>query len=387
MLSWIDIQKQIERYIERRAQREEEFHRALQKSLQLFRGELSENWIYWRERAANGAYPFLVPGFDEPPACAHPVDPAPSPAILLASDGSQIFPSRHEIAPVALINVSRIRIDYKNFENPPLMESRSSLLLREDFDGLADSEREISFTDLISDKRTLDEMSALADMAEEARSRVVRESQTPLLALTDGSLILWRLAGREFQSYERKIIKRYTESMARLQKADIPLAGYISQPASREAANLLRMIREERCSAETGSEPEPMLTDAVLFSHLLKEGQRSVLFHSRSKILNEYGEQRISSFYLNTGSEIARIEIPQWTAAHREWVDGCAAQCLFQSRLGGGYPIILSEAHECAVVRSADREAFYALLERNLVGQKMRVRYSAKELRKRASIL
>jgi len=175
--------------------------------------------------------------------------------------------------------------------------------------------------------------------------------------------------------------------MARMQKAGVPLAGYISQPASREAANLLRLIHDERCASEPSAELEPTLTDAVLFSHLLKEGQRSTLFHSRSKILNEYGEQRITAFYLHTGSEIARVEIPQWTAANGEWVDGAAAQCLFQSRLGGGYPIILSEAHECAVVRGADRDAFYALLERNLVSQKMRARYSAKELRKRASIL
>ena len=33
---------------------------------------------------------------------------------------------------------------------------------------------------------------------------------------------------------------------------------------------------------------------------------------------------------------------------------------------GKGYPMVLSEAHEAAVVRGADRSMFYALIERVL---------------------
>jgi len=394
MISWVLLQEQIERYAENRLQTEREF-RALKKHyLRLFHGELSPNWEQWKERAAVTDTSHLIPDFDEPPDKKYSVDDSPFPSILIATDGSQIFPSRHEIAPVALINISRIRIDYANYQEEPLLDSVPTLFMQEDFNEWLEREREISFEELVSDRRTLDELSVLASLAQNAIQNEGKNSTIPILALTDGSLVLWRLAGRSQQRYEKAILERYLDSLNQFQASGVPVAGYISNSGSREVAQLIRMV-EERQEYATPPEPlvwnaqteSPLITDTVIFASFLKEGERSTLFHSRSKILLQYGRHGVSFFYLHVGDEIAKIEVPQWVARDRQWVDQVAADCLRQARLGGGYPIVLAEAHEQAVIRKEDRAAFYLLLEECFLQKGLSARLSPKELRKRVSIL
>jgi NurA-like 5'-3' nuclease len=59
-----------------------------------------------------------------------------------------------------------------------------------------------------------------------------------------------------------------------------------------------------------------------------------------------------------------------------------AARVLDQCEKGRGYPVALSEAHEQAVVRAADRRAFEELVRRQDVS-----RPTAKLMRKRMSVL
>jgi hypothetical protein len=81
-----------------------------------------------------------------------------------------------------------------------------------------------------------------------------------------------------------------------------------------------------------------------------------------------YGpEHWIAFFYLNVGAEVVRVEIPAWAARRPELVGLVHALCLDQARKGRGYPVALAEAHECAIVRGADRAAFLNLLNRHLV--------------------
>ena len=156
MLPWLEIQNQIERYVERRKESEADFFKLRDSYLSLLQGELSENWELWKQRIAETKELHLVPDFDEAPCIKYPVDPSPPAAVVTATDGSQIFPSRHEIAPMALIHVSRIRIDYVNYRNPPLMESVPWILLREDFDDVVEGNREPTFEELVSDRRALE---------------------------------------------------------------------------------------------------------------------------------------------------------------------------------------------------------------------------------------
>jgi NurA-like 5'-3' nuclease len=100
-------------------------------------------------------------------------------------------------------------------------------------------------------------------------------------------------------------------------------------------------------------------------------------------VLRHYGaEAAIEFVYLNVGDEVARVEVPAWVGdnpalldlVHATVVDGCAR--------GWGYPPALSEAHEQAVIRGSEREAFLrmAMEALNVEGQPAMV--SAKGLSK-----
>ena len=68
-------------------------------------------------------------------------------------------------------------------------------------------------------------------------------------------------------------------------------------------------------------------------------------------------------FYVNVGDEIARVETTQWVADDPGALDLLHAAVLDQCAKGRGYPLALQEAHERAVVKAADRRAFWALVE------------------------
>ena len=67
--------------------------------------------------------------------------------------------------------------------------------------------------------------------------------------------------------------------------------------------------------------------------------------------------------YLGTEHEVARLEFPLWV-----WEDGLLDRALsitlHQCKLGQGYPISLSRAHQFAALHNADREGYFYLLER-----------------------
>jgi NurA-like 5'-3' nuclease len=99
--------------------------------------------------------------------------------------------------------------------------------------------------------------------------------------------------------------------------------------------------------------------------------------------LDAYDRHRIQFFYLNVGSEIVRIEIPQWVAQDGELIDLVHAMAYSQAQKGGGYPIALAEAHQQAVVRGSEREMFYEMVTTVLVRRGMRAAISPKNMRKR----
>ena len=92
-------------------------------------------------------------------------------------------------------------------------------------------------------------------------------------------------------------------------------------------------------------------------------------------------------FYVNVGEEIGRVEVPKWVASDPVLLDLTHTLVIDNARRGGGYPVALQEAHEQAVVTSADREAFSAMVERFLEGQQLPVYTSQKQRSKRQRYL
>jgi hypothetical protein len=129
------------------------------------------------------------------------------------------------------------------------------------------------------------------------------------------------------------------------------------------------------------------LRDAAFWASLLKPGQRSPLYRSSARILDLYGDHRVYFCYLHVGTEVARIEIPQWVAENSALLAQSLSLTLGQVHKGFGYPVALAEAHNLAVVRGGDRARFFALLEQQMIRVGLRnVGTSYKEARKRGSI-
>ena len=338
--------------------------------------------------------------------CAEPVEmlsqiqaiePIVTPHIVLATDGSQIAPSRHEIAYCYLINIGRVAIHY-NSGIYPLLDNIPEVFYKTE-DLYKARQWGIQTEQWMTFKRTVAENVALANLAMETRSQILTNvHELPMLAFTDGALIHWEFddipAGARSQ-----LLPNILAAWDKLKEQKIPLAGYISAPRAAEATNFLRLqlcpFEQPDCTTHCGSKPldfapcsqlQP-LRDGSLWNRLLKVGECSPLWKSHVKILQEYGEHQIYFCYLHVGTEIARIEMPAWTALDLELRSQALTIILAQVQKGYGYPVALAEAHNQAVVTISDRRRFFAILEQQMVKSGLRnVTTSYKESRKRSSI-
>jgi hypothetical protein len=246
---------------------------------------------------------------------------------------------------------------------------------------------------LLGIKRGVDECYHLARLTAE----LPEDSQS--LALVDGSLILWPLEPYADFVKEALLDKGFLSYLSEIKRLNlsecrVALASYISFPRSTDVVNVLRLALCPHHPADCDrycSSGEKRACDAVagvrdreLFSGLLEPGERSALFITPSKIVEQYyGEHRVYFFYLRVDDEIARVEIPQWVAAEERLLGLTHSLLLDQCRRGQGYPVALSEAHEQAVVTAADRESFWQLVDSLLVDEQLPSVCSAKSWSKR----
>ena len=152
-----------------------------------------------------------------------------------------------------------------------------------------------------------------------------------------------------------------------------------------EAQHLLDLDGDSELPAPIPCEPIAGVTDDMLYARKLKRGERSGVFRSASKILEDYGPHRICFFYVHTGWEIGRVEIPEWVAKDRDLLDLVHATVVDQVDKGRGYPVVLSESHERAIVRGADRDIFLKFLKDSFVKNKVKTEQSLKQLKKMAA--
>ena len=89
--------------------------------------------------------------------------------------------------------------------------------------------------------------------------------------------------------------------------------------------------------------------------------QSSHLVAARFALGLTVGEQWNHFYYLNGGSEIARVEVPYGLAEDTEMLALSHAMLVKQCQLGFGYPVAIAQAHEQAVITGHDREEFRRL--------------------------
>jgi hypothetical protein len=316
-----------------------------------------------------------------------PAPERPATVTVVAADGSQIFPNRHVEPPCFLINVGRVAFQLGTLE-PPVLESIPRFYYRqEDLRDLLDDRFETVSVEIVSALRDEQELEALLELAVTAQ-----QEGRPLVALLDGTLIRWMIRRLHQRDLEEQLIGRYVRLLERFQEAQIPLASYISRPGGAEVVNLLRVVRGECASSPPAISLEGLL-DRLLFGRLLQPGERSGIFLSGSHIQQAYARpHQIAYIYLAVPGpydtmEIARVEFPQWVAQRADWLDLIHAVLLKECEKGQGYPMALAEAHERAIIRGADREAFYEFIGRQLGQDGMMLESSRKQMSKRRPVL
>jgi hypothetical protein len=324
----------------------------------------------------------------------YPLPPIPTDFIVLATDGSHIDVDRHRSTRCYLINIGSVLLSYGS--KPDAALSSSPRLYSDDKD-LAITppgggrEQPIE-GNILGAKRSIAECQQLAELA----AGLPGDSTT--LALLDGTLILWGL--EPYPDFVTDVLlhgglMKCLDAMRKLNKdRRLALASYISFPRSTDVVNVLRVVlcpddtpdcdkqcppgKERDCDSVAG------VRDRDLFMNLLERGERSALFLSPSKIVKEhYGEHRVYFFYLRVDDEIARVEIPQWVAESETLLNLTHSLILDQCQRGRGYPVVLSEAHEQAVVTGMDRENFWELVESTMVDEHLPTSTSGKSLSKR----
>jgi hypothetical protein len=331
----------------------------------------------------------------------------PAQQTVLATDGSQIAPSHHEIAYCYLINVGRVMIHYgQNLH--PLLDSIPEVFYQQE-DLYISRQWGISTEEWLGYRRAVSEATVLAELGcnwvdppfgfniEEPLSRRAGKPPIPTLAMVDGSLVYWFLEQLPTDAREQ-ILNPILAAWEQLRVAGIPIVGYLSSSRSIDNLNLLRLLvcpnEVPDCPTHCGDATRlpcqqfEGVRDTTLWNTQLSPGQRSCWWQSTAKILDWYDDRhKIYFCYLHVGTEIARVEVPAWVAQDETLAGVALSLIIAQVNKGYGYPVALAEAHNQAVVRGADRSSFFALLEQELVKTGLKnVGTSYKETRKRGSI-
>lgn len=308
------------------------------------------------------------------------------PYAVVATDGSQLTPSHHEIALCCVLNVGRVRLHYGPGARA-VLEARPRLYHREDelfprVEGRLVRMEEAAFGAL----RGLLEWQHLVELAEDA----VATGQ-PVVAFVDGPLVAYGMEALP-EPLKRQVSEGRATALARLRALSVPVAGYISQSRSQEVVNFLRLVacpfEAPNCAACPAEAPpcgqaHTPLNDRTLWEALLNPGERSPLFDAPPPAGLARDEAPFAFFYLHVGAEAARLEVPTWVAEQPDWLARVQALAHDQACKGGGYPVALQEAHHLAVVTGEERKQFFAWLGRRLQQAGLRPALSPKERRKR----
>ena len=295
---------------------------------------------------------------------------------VVAIDGSQVYPDRHRGVACFLINIGTVCLMYGQSSACELKSIPYVFLPDQtDFPGDAFSAEYVD-----SKRQELEFLSGLEKVLELQKTYTNKK----FVLLLDGSLIFWHLDsyGVETKNY---FLSKYINLLEQMRQSKIIVASYISMPKSKELINLIKL---DLCNFDPNKYDSSCsvdhLVDATIVGSYLPDGKRSSVFKNNSTISKSYPESLVPHFfYLNVGDEIVRVEIPAWIAQEKNLVNQIASACLDQSIKGGGYPVCLAESHEQAVVKGADRDFFFQVVDTLGIGKKRKIIYSQKSLKKK----
>ncbi len=279
-----------------------------------------------------------------------PPPESPLNAVLIAADGSQIFPSRHKPILYYLINIGVIVMEMGTGKSPEIFV---------DTDLHYDDDNEIATP-------TESQIALRRDLAERKKMLEICENYTgDIITITDGQLELWGAADNEnLREFEKSIID-YLDTLRAFREKEIITAGYVDKPVANWLVRLLEIteISENELKNLRQFFPLRGVTDLWIFSQILGKHERSAVFAFQAKTAEKYkNDLSLHFFYLNIGDAkhpvIARVDIPRWVAQNETKLNLLHLSLIEQSRIMGNkpFPYLLHRAHEVAVVSFKEQD-------------------------------
>jgi len=336
---------------------------------------IADQTFLYKVRQVDNA-PWPVPLWQDDLGKITDIEKISFPYVALSVDGSQIYPDRHNILSCFLINTGSVVLPYA------LENKRVQLFSDPTVFAGVDEHQQPFTTDGVNCKRQELELRAGFELGKRIKHEY-GEDVTSLL-LFDGSLIFWHLSSKEIEVRDQ-FLNAYLTLLDELYHEKIAVCWYISMPKSKELMSLVRLYlcNFDVSHKELYESVDSVIDSGIMYS-VLEPYTRSIVFSNHSSISSYYpAHVRPFFFYVHTGNEIGRVEIPAWIAQDECAVDKVAQIVIDQCIKGGGYPVALAEAHEQAVVKGPDREFFYHFLQKMGMERKHAQSISRKSLKKR----
>lgn len=266
-------------------------------------------------------------------------------------DGSQIYPDRHEGSAVGVIHTAVVKLAYgKNSK----VEIATAIEL------VVPQEEQLEASDI-------DALRLLYEL-KHVYSCVIENK--PDLVLFDGSLLYWNVE-KLSEKLSEEYLGAYLDIVYKLYQQQVPVAGFVSLPNNRELVKVIETAAEQPF-ANTRDRHLPIVSPQL---HV---------FISNHDLAKLYPPALRPCFvYFETGAEIARLEVPYWIVEQASLLERVVAIVYNQVRKGAGYPVVLAESHQAAVITAREREQFYLLLQQIALPSQQSIVSSRKLQRKR----
>ncbi|MDQ1301036.1 MAG: NurA protein, partial [Chloroflexota bacterium] len=256
-------------------------------------------------------------------------------AILIAADGSQIYPDRHGIALYYLLNTGAIVLRAGSGQAPSV-DSAPEIFYRDE--DLYDADGQIHPPEHINAQRSRREIQALADLAEAERTALGGDLSVPIICLTDGPLLPWQKQDAEHDETISEEVEFFVQQIRRLRNARAIPVGYVDRPGSAYVLRILELVDlpiEQITREKLRRGSFLLLADRFLFDDL-RPNERGALFTPNSETNDRYeqasGGDRIVFTYVNLSrqdgvknSAVVRMEIPKWVADDPTLLDAAQA--------------------------------------------------------------
>ena len=267
---------------------------------------------------------------------------------VFSTDGSTLEADRDLPIEFAAINVGYVNINYGDGSGA---EFDSALSFYPDPKIQEIDSRVLSDVNSMSALRHVMEMEYLMDKMEAFKTDSIK------LGFIDGNFYpnfaLSHINNNSLKQLLIKRLKAVAEKVINLAKNRGYIISYNSSPKSVHITS--------KMDAKISSD----FRDSEIFTELLEDNQRSATFNETSDDTDEKSLTPVSFMYLYNSYEIAKVEFIKDTI-NKDAMDKIHSLVQSQVQKGKGYPKILIESHEQAVISQSDRKSISILTEREL---------------------